>query len=110
MKAAALIDHHRGEIGESGGEPSLDSIVAAVGHRLTRAWVYALAAGGGSAVSHVLALLVAEIRLALSLTGCTRVRDISQEMLAQDDFRQAVIHTASLSASLESLSASCSAQ
>ena len=50
---------------------------------LGRAWVYALAAAGEAGVSHVLDLMAAEIRVALSLTGCTRVTDIREDILFQ---------------------------
>jgi L-lactate dehydrogenase (cytochrome) len=48
---------------------------------LGRAWAYALAASGGAGVAHALALIEAEMRVAMALTGCTRVEDISSEML-----------------------------
>jgi L-lactate dehydrogenase (cytochrome) len=52
--------------------------LGAKGVLLGRAWVYALAAGGGAAVAHVLALMEAEMRVAMSLTGCTRIDEIRQ--------------------------------
>lgn len=58
--------------------------LGARGVLLGRAWVYALAAGGEAAVTHVLSLMEAEMRVALSLTGCTRIRDVSGEILASD--------------------------
>jgi L-lactate dehydrogenase (cytochrome) len=64
--------------------------LGAKGVLLGRAWVYALAAGGEAAVTHVLTLMQAEMRVALSLSGCTRVRDIDREILVQEDFRQAL--------------------
>ena len=48
---------------------------------LGRAWAYALAAQGGSGVAHVLKLIQAEMRVAMALTGCTRVADISGDIL-----------------------------
>jgi len=48
---------------------------------LGRAWIYALGGGGGAGVAHVLSLIEAEMRVALALTGCVRVRDISSEIL-----------------------------
>src|ERR1035441_9494290 len=55
--------------------------LGAKGVLLGRAWVYALAGRGEAGVAHVLALIEAEMRVAMSLTGCTRVRDITGDML-----------------------------
>jgi L-lactate dehydrogenase (cytochrome) len=63
--------------------------LGAKGVLLGRAWVYALAAGGEAAVTHVLTLMQAEMRVALSLSGCTRVRDIDREILVQEDLGRA---------------------
>jgi L-lactate dehydrogenase (cytochrome) len=46
-----------------------------------RAWAYALAARGQEGVSHVLKLIDAEMRVAMALTGCTSVGEISEEIL-----------------------------
>jgi len=46
-----------------------------------RAWAYALAAAGGSGVEHVLRLIEAEMRVAMALTGCTRISDIGRDIL-----------------------------
>jgi L-lactate dehydrogenase (cytochrome) len=43
---------------------------------LGRAWAYALAAGGGDEVRHMLGLIQAELRVAMQLTGVTRIDDI----------------------------------
>ena len=44
---------------------------------LGRAWGgHALGARGGEGVAHVLKLIEAEIRVAMALTGCTRIADI----------------------------------
>jgi L-lactate dehydrogenase (cytochrome) len=58
--------------------------LGAKGVLLGRAWVYALAAAGEAGVSHMLDLVAAEIRVALSLTGCTRVTDIRDDILVQN--------------------------
>jgi L-lactate dehydrogenase (cytochrome) len=50
---------------------------------LGRAWVYALGGSGEAGVEHMLNLIAEEMRVALALTGCTRVRDISRELLAE---------------------------
>jgi L-lactate dehydrogenase (cytochrome) len=50
---------------------------------LGRAWAYALAAGGGAGVAHVLKLIEAEMRVAMALTGHTRIAEIDGETLAK---------------------------
>jgi L-lactate dehydrogenase (cytochrome) len=49
-----------------------------------RAWVYALAARGEPGVSHVLDLVSAEMRVAMALTGCTRIEDIGCKTIAKE--------------------------
>jgi L-lactate dehydrogenase (cytochrome) len=49
---------------------------------LGRAWAYALAAGGEAGVANLLKLIEAEMRVAMALTGCTKVSDIGAELLA----------------------------
>jgi len=46
-----------------------------------RAWAYALAAGGQDAVAHVLKLIDAEMRVAMALTGVTKVPEINELLL-----------------------------
>ena len=48
---------------------------------LGRAWVYALAAGGETAITHMLDLMRAEMRVAMALTGTVRIADIDPTML-----------------------------
>jgi L-lactate dehydrogenase (cytochrome) len=48
--------------------------LGAKGVLLGRAWVYALAGGGEAGVSHMLRLIEAEMRVAMALTGCTKIR------------------------------------
>ncbi|HEY6452048.1 MAG TPA: FMN-dependent L-lactate dehydrogenase LldD [Steroidobacteraceae bacterium] len=55
--------------------------LGAKGVLLGRAWAYALAARGEAGVAHVLELIEAEMRVALSLTGCARARQITGELL-----------------------------
>jgi L-lactate dehydrogenase (cytochrome) len=50
---------------------------------LGRAWAYALAGGGGAGVTHVLELIDAEIRVAMALTGCTRIDQIGTDVIDQ---------------------------
>ena len=47
-----------------------------------RGWAYALAGNGGAGVAHVLRLVEAEMRVAMALTGCTGVDQISGDILA----------------------------
>ncbi len=48
---------------------------------LGRAWAYALAAAGGAGVAHVLKLIDAEMRVAMALTGHTRISQIGADTL-----------------------------
>ncbi|HEU5068337.1 MAG TPA: L-lactate dehydrogenase [Sphingomicrobium sp.] len=48
---------------------------------LGRAWVYALGARGGHGVAHVLKLIEAEMKVAMALTGCTKISEIGPETL-----------------------------
>ena len=49
-----------------------------------RPWAYALAGAGQAGVAHVLQLLQAEMRVAMALTGCTRVADIDRSVIVSD--------------------------
>jgi L-lactate dehydrogenase (cytochrome) len=49
---------------------------------LGRAWAYALAASGQAGVAHVLQLIDAEMRVAMALTGCSRITDLGPDVLA----------------------------
>jgi L-lactate dehydrogenase (cytochrome) len=57
--------------------------LGAKGVLLGRAWAYALAGDGEKGVSHLLALIAAEMRVAMALTGVTRIADIDQSILVQ---------------------------
>ena len=46
-----------------------------------RAWAYALASAGQAGVAHVLKLIEAEMRVAMTLTGCINVQAISAEII-----------------------------
>jgi len=50
---------------------------------LGRAWAYALAASGGAGVAHILKLIEAEMRVAMALTGCTAISEITRDALDQ---------------------------
>ena len=49
---------------------------------LGRAWAYALAGAGQEGVAHVLKLIDAEMRVAMALTGVTKICQINREILA----------------------------
>jgi L-lactate dehydrogenase (cytochrome) len=55
--------------------------LGAKGVLLGRAWAYALGARGEAGVAHVLKLIDAEMRIAMTLTGCTRIEDITADIL-----------------------------
>jgi L-lactate dehydrogenase (cytochrome) len=48
---------------------------------LGRAWAYALAAAGQAGVAHVLKLIDAEMRVAMALTGCTNIDQLTEDVL-----------------------------
>lgn len=48
---------------------------------LGRAWAYALAAGGEAGVAQMLAIIRAELEVAMALTGCTDVRKAGRDLL-----------------------------
>ncbi|MBO9712218.1 FMN-dependent L-lactate dehydrogenase LldD [Sphingomonas sp.] len=56
--------------------------LGADGVLLGRAWAYALAARGEAGVAHMLKLIEAEMRVAMALTGCTRIAEIDRAALA----------------------------
>ncbi len=57
--------------------------LGAKGVLLGRAWAYALAADGQAGVRHMLRLVEAEMRVAMALTGCTGIADITPDILAR---------------------------
>ncbi len=61
--------------------------LGAKGVLLGRAWAYALGARGQAGIEHMLQLIEAEMRVAMSLTGVTRVSQISREIIAREDGR-----------------------
>ncbi len=58
--------------------------LGAKGVLIGRAWAYALAAGGQSTVETVLGVLRAELKVAMSLTGLTDVREAGPHLLAEN--------------------------
>jgi L-lactate dehydrogenase (cytochrome) len=57
--------------------------LGANGVLLGRAWAYALAAAGQAGVGRMLQLLDAEMRVAMALTGVTRIADITPDILVR---------------------------
>lgn len=57
--------------------------LGAKGVLLGRAWAFALAAGGEAGVAKMLKLIDAEMRVAMALTGVTRVSQISRDNLVR---------------------------
>jgi L-lactate dehydrogenase (cytochrome) len=55
--------------------------LGARGVLLGRAWAYALGGAGGTGVSHVLDLIAAEMKVAMALTGTTKVGQIDRSIL-----------------------------
>lgn len=55
--------------------------LGARGVLLGRSWVYALAGDGQRGVTHLLSLIEAEMRVAMALTGATRISEINRGLL-----------------------------
>jgi L-lactate dehydrogenase (cytochrome) len=55
--------------------------LGASGVLMGRAWAYALAGNGEAGVKHMLRLLRAEMSIAMALTGCVKVGDISKDIV-----------------------------
>jgi len=72
-------------LADGGVRSGLDVVrMLALGARgvlLGRAWAYALAGGGEAGVAHLLRLIEAEMRVAMALTGRTRIADIDRTAL-----------------------------
>jgi len=72
---------------DGGVQSGLDVVrmlaLGAKGVLLGRAWVYALAARGQAGIEHLLKLFEAEIRIAMGLTGCTKVQDLNRDVLVK---------------------------
>ena len=75
-------------LADGGVRSGLDVIrllaLGAKGVLLGRAWAYALAGGGQAGVAHMLQLVEAEMRVAMALTGVTRIADIDRDILVRD--------------------------
>ena len=59
--------------------------LGADGVLLGRAWAFALAAAGQTGVAHMLQLIEAEMRVAMALTGVTRIDQITRDILVQNE-------------------------
>jgi L-lactate dehydrogenase (cytochrome) len=57
--------------------------LGARGVLLGRSWIYALAGAGEQGVDHVLELFAAEMRVAMALTGVSRIDQISRDCLVK---------------------------
>lgn len=64
--------------------------LGAQGVMLGRAWAYALGAGGQAGVEQMLRLIEAEMRVAMSLTGVSRIEEITLEILVHEGGGQAL--------------------
>ena len=53
--------------------------------QIGRAWAFALAAGGQAQVESMLAVLRGELKVAMSLTGCTDVAAVDRSLLAETE-------------------------
>lgn len=56
--------------------------LGAKGVLIGRPWVYALAAGGQAGVEHVLRLIEAELRVAMTLTGTRSIAEVDRSIIA----------------------------
>lgn len=83
------VGHRLTVLADGGVRSGLDVVrflaLGAKGVLLGRAWSYALAAGGEAAVSKMLGLIEAEMRVAMALTGTTKIADINRTLLAGDN-------------------------
>jgi L-lactate dehydrogenase (cytochrome) len=84
-RVADAVDGKVAILADSGVRSGLDVVrMLALGADfvlLGRAWAYALAARGGAGVAHVLQLIEAEMRVAMALTGCTKISEIGPDAL-----------------------------
>jgi len=73
-------------LADSGVRSGLDVVrmlaLGADGVLLGRPFVYALAAAGGQGVAHLLDLVAAEMRVAMTLTGAKSIAGITRDSLA----------------------------
>lgn len=88
---AAAVGDRATVLSDGGIRNGLDVVrMLALGARgvlLGRSWIYALAGGGEAGVAHMLKLYEAEMRVAMALTGVTRVADITRHCLVEEQQR-----------------------
>jgi L-lactate dehydrogenase (cytochrome) len=76
-------------LADGGVRSGLDVVrMLALGARsvlLGRVWAYALAGGGEAGVAHMLQLVAAEMRVAMALTGVTKIGGITHDILVQEE-------------------------
>jgi L-lactate dehydrogenase (cytochrome) len=84
---AAAVGERLTVLADGGVRTGLDVVrMLALGAKavlLGRAWAFALAADGEAGVSRMLALIEAEMRVAMGLTGCTDLAAITPEILVR---------------------------
>ncbi|WP_026172829.1 FMN-dependent L-lactate dehydrogenase LldD [Asticcacaulis benevestitus] len=82
---AEAVDRRLVVLADSGVRTGLDVLkllaLGAQGVLLGRAYIYALAAGGGGGVTHLLDLIERELRTAMTLSGVTALADVTPDML-----------------------------
>jgi L-lactate dehydrogenase (cytochrome) len=85
---AAAVGDRLTVLADGGVRSGLDVVrmlaLGAKGVLLGRAWAYALAGRGEAGVAHMLQLIAAEMKVAMALTGVTKLRDIGPELLIAD--------------------------
>ena len=83
---AEAVDGRMTVLADGGVRSGLDVVrmlaLGADGVLLGRAWAYALGAGGQRSIEEMLAIIAAEMKIAMALTGVTRIADIDGEILA----------------------------
>ena len=82
---AAAVGDRLTVLADGGVRSGLDVVrmlaLGAKGVMLGRAWAYALGGGGQAGVAHMLQLMAAEMRVAMALTGVTRISDIGPDCI-----------------------------
>jgi L-lactate dehydrogenase (cytochrome) len=75
-------------LADGGVQSGLDVVrmlaLGANGVLLGRAWAYALAAEGGPGITRMLAIIAAEMRIAMALTGVNRIGQIDPRILVAE--------------------------
>lgn len=88
---AAAVGSKLTVLADGGVRSGLDVVrMLALGARgvlLGRAWIYALAGAGQRGVAHLLQIIEAEMRVAMTLTGVARVDAIDRDILADPTLR-----------------------